>query len=142
MLEVYTDVSVSKGSAVATCLVASTDNFVGYNTFEYSDIHSSLHGELLAIRDGLKYATENCTINETLTVYSDSNSALQRVKSRSCESNATKHLKSIITEICSLCDDYTVNFLLIKGHQIEHNPNKVVDLMSNTVLRYTLNEKE
>lgn len=142
MLEIYTDASVSKGNAVATCFVTSTDNFVGYNTFEYVGVNSSLHGELLGIRDGLKYASKCAKKKERLTVYSDSNSAIQLIKSKRLDSKNAKPFKSIVTEINSLCNDYSVNFLLIKGHQIEHNPNKVVDLMSNTVLRYTLNEKE
>lgn len=139
MIEVYTDASVAKGRAIATCFIISSQNFIGCDSFEYSDIKSSLHGELLGIRDGLSYAIKSVPGNEPITVYCDSNSALMLVKSKNPEVKTSKKFKEILTDVKRLTQGRCVNYLLIRGHQIEHNPNKVVDLVSNSVLRLTRN---
>lgn len=143
MIEIYTDASVAKGKAVATCFIISTDYFIGYDSFEYIGVNSSLHGELLGIRDGLKYACKLVRMNEPITVYCDSNSALDLIKTRNHkrDSKSSTQFKTIVSEIQEICKEHFVNFLLIKGHQTGHNPNKVVDLVSNTLLRYSLNER-
>lgn len=141
MTEIYTDASVSSGKAVATCFIVSSEYFLGYNSFAYSGVNSSLHGELLGIRDGLKYALQSVKKNEPIVVYCDSNSALQLIKSKKANVKCNRQFNSLVTEINNLCKDHFINFLLIRGHQVEHNPNKVVDLISNTVLRYTLCKK-
>ena len=135
MIEVYTDASVAKGRAIATCFIISSQNFIGCDSFEYSDVKSSLHGELLGIRDGLAYAIKSVPGNEPITVYCDSNSALMLVKQKNPEVKTSKKFKEILTDVKSLTQGRCVNYILIRGHQIEHNPNKVVDLVSNSVLR-------
>jgi len=142
MVEIYTDASVSSGNAVASCFVITEDYFLGYNSFSYSDVNSSLHGELLGIRDGLKYALGVTKDNDCIVVYCDSNSALQLIDSKRLDSKNNKQFKTLLSDIHDLCKGHFVNFLLIKGHQIEHNPNKIVDLMSNTVLRYKTCERK
>lgn len=141
MIEVYTDASVAKGKAVATCFVISSDNFIGYNSFEYKNVSSSLQGELLGIRDGIEYAIKCVPSREPVTVYCDSNSALSLVKCKNNDAKNAKRFKEIVADIHLLCKNRCVNFLLIKGHQMEHNPNKVVDLISNSVLRLSLKER-
>lgn len=141
MTEIYTDASVGSGKAVATCFIVTTDYFLGYKSFEYSGVNSSLHGELLGIKDGITYALEHVKKNEPIIVYCDSNSALQLIKSKKANAKSGKQFNSLVTEINNLCKGHFINFLLIRGHQVEHNPNKVVDLISNTVLRYKLCKK-
>lgn len=134
MFEIYTDASVSNGNAVSTCLVISPDAFIGYTVNRYTGISSSLHGELLGILDGIRYAKKAVLKPEDKTVlYSDSNSAVSLLNSKKY-SNAVD--TSILQAIYDECADYDITFEVVKGHQSSHNPNKIVDLTSNTVLRY------
>ena len=143
MVAVYTDASVANGEAVATCFIVSSDNFIGYNSFFYKDVSSSLHGELLGIRDGLRYAVSIVGSAEDITLYSDSNSALDMCK-RGCDDNSkcAMQFRNIVSEIKDICSGHYVNFLLIKGHQVGHNPNKVVDLVSYSLLRQNKEERK
>lgn len=136
MIDVYTDASVSKGKAAATCFVLTPNAYLGCRTFEYDNINSGIHGELVGLRDGIKYALEVVKDStEPITVYCDSSSAINLIKDKCAKSHT---FKEIVTDINSLCDGHTVHFMLIKGHQVSHNPNKVVDLISNSVLRIIL----
>lgn len=138
MFEIYTDASVSKGKAVATCLVISTDAFLGYEVNNYTDVTSSLHGELLGILDGIRYAKQNAlTPKDNVTLYSDSCSAVSLLNSKTTNNVFSKNL---VKQIHAECDGYNVQFKLVQGHQSAHNPNKVVDLTSNSVLRYLMRE--
>lgn len=141
MYELYTDASVSGNSAVATCFFLSTNNYLGYESFQYKNISSSLHGELLGIRDGIRYAKKiGISEKEIMYVYSDSSSAIQLIKSSDGDKKP-KQFKRLVDEILQEVKGYHVVFRLIQGHQLSHNPNKVVDLTSNTVLRYLSNNK-
>lgn len=142
MYELYTDAAVSKGNAVATCFLLGSDNYLGYNSFEYQNISSSLHSELLGIRDGLRYAKQvGVQSTDILTVYSDSNSAIQLITKQKEDPTVPRKFKNIVTDINSECEGMLVSFRLIQGHQTNHNPNKVVDLSSNTILRYRMGRR-
>lgn len=134
MFEIYTDASVSNGNAVSTCLVISPDAFIGYTVNKYTNISSSLHGELLGILDGIRYAKAAVLKPEDAAIlYSDSNSAVSLLNSKKY-SNAVD--PNILKSIYEECTNYNITFEVVKGHQSSHNPNKIVDLTSNTVLRY------
>ncbi len=132
MIDVYTDVSVRKGKAIATCFVISPLNFLGCRTFEYTGVCSALQGELLGIRDGLNYVLNELIIDDAVTVHCDSISAVEQVNGTS----PLKQFQKITKSIHSMCADKEVCFEYIKGHQATHNPNKIVDLISNSVLMY------
>lgn len=139
MISIYTDASVSKGSAVATCIILSTDTYIGYNVFSYENVSSSLHGELLGILDGIRYAKElGIDAKEPVTIYSDNSTAVHLATKKSSELKEIP-FRNLVTEIHDECADLFVTVRLIRGHQTEHNPNKVVDLTSNTVLRLDMN---
>ena len=133
MTEVYTDASVSNGKAVVTCLVLNPTSFIGCDVNDYTNIKSSLQGELLGIRDALKYALSHIESAEEIVVYCDSNAALEIVNSIS--TYKPDKFSNIVKDIIRLTTGRTVKYELIKGHQAEHNPNKVVDLICNSVLR-------
>lgn len=136
MIAIYTDASVSQGSGVATCLVISSDAFIGYNVTSYDSVTSSLHGELLGILDGIRYV-KSCNLHsdDAITLYSDSHSAVSILRNN-C--NDLAFGKELIADIRKECIGLNIEFEVVKGHQSAHNPNKVVDLTSNTVLRYLL----
>lgn len=136
MFEIYTDASVSNGNAVSTCLVISPDAFLGYTVNQYTDITSSLHGELLGILDGIRYAKKTVLKpDDKAVLYSDSNSAVSLLNSKKTNSAVGA---DIIQDIYAECSNYNITFEVVKGHQSSHNPNKIVDLTSNTVLRYLM----
>lgn len=134
MIDVYTDASVSHGSAIATVFVLSPNYFIGLQSFRYEKVSSSLQGELLGIRDGLAYAIEHSKEPDHYNVYCDSLSAINLILSNEINGKS-KQFKTILDSIKSLCNGNDIEFKLIKGHQVNHNPNKVVDLISNSILR-------
>lgn len=134
MIEVYTDASVFKGLAVCTCFVVTSDQFIGAKTKSYNNINSSLQGELLGIRECLDYVL-NRTESGNIVVYCDSQSAIDLIERRR-DGEEGCLFSNIVDEILTLERERDVSFILIKGHQINHNPNKVVDLMSNSLLRF------
>lgn len=138
MVMVYTDASVSKGDAMVACFIISSDSFIGFNTFEHTDVTSSLNGELIGIRDGLDYAIKcGVSADEEIVVYTDSKAAIQSVQSENL-SCVPRQFKQLVSEIHQLCEGFSVDFVRVKGHSKEHNPNKVVDVMCNTLLNYKL----
>ena len=133
MIEVYTDASVSNRKAVVTCLALEPSSFIGCNVNEYTNVASSLHGELLGIRDALEYVLKHTELTDPIVIYCDSNTALEMVNKRT--SKNSDRYSNIIRDIRKLKETHEVTLKLIKGHQSAHNPNKVVDLISNSVLR-------
>lgn len=135
MVEVYTDASVAKGSAVVSCFMVTSDQFIGAETTHYDNVDSSLQAELYGIRDGVKYVVKKPELND-IVVYCDSQSALDLVQQRCDNVEGSTLFKNIVDEILTLSQGKNISFILIKGHQLSHNPNKVVDLMSNSLLRF------
>ena len=106
MISIYTDASVSKGSAVATCIILSTDTYIGYNVFKYENVSSSLHGELLGILDGIRYAkTLGINAKEPVIIYSDNSTAVQLSGKKSSDLKDIP-FKNLVTEIHKECSDY------------------------------------
>lgn len=133
MFEMFTDVALRKGNAVATCFIRTPSTFIGYKVFEYNRVGTTLHGELLAIHDGLEYLLSlNIDTSQPIKVYCDSRDALNQIQGNTSEIK----FKTIIQNIKDITSDVDVKYLFIKGHQTHCNPNKVVDKISNTVLRY------
>lgn len=140
MVSVYTDVSLRKGKAVATCLVMTTTTFIGYRTFEYDNVCTTMQGELLGILDGLRYL-ESCSDilgDDSVEVLCDSEAALGQINGTA----NSKLYQSTVAEIHKLLPNNHVEFNLIRGHQMQHNSNKVVDKVSNRVLRYKYPRKK
>ena len=133
MIEVYTDASVSNGKAVTSCIVLDPKTFIGYNVKHFSNVSSSLQGELLGIREALKYVVNHTEPASDIIIYCDSNAALELVNLN--DDTKPVRFTKIITDIRKYKSIVNVKFQLIKGHQSTHNPNKVVDLISNSVLR-------
>lgn len=134
MIEVYTDASVARGAAMVTCFIITSDQFIGANTTKYTNIGSSLQAEFLGIRDGIRYVSDRKK-SDDIVVYCDSQSAIDLIQRRD-DTGVDVPFANVVDEILTLCSGRNVSFILIKGHQLSHNPNKVVDLMSNSLLRF------
>ncbi len=132
MIEVYTDVSVRNGNAVATCFILTSTHFIGSRTFEYKNVCSTLQGELLGLLDAIRFLKKVTVVKEPIRMFCDSEDALKQVNG--CSKSPT--FKSLVASIHSECENVDVEFKYVKGHQRNHNPNKVVDLVSKSVLRY------
>ena len=135
MIKIYTDASINNEECVATCFSTTDSMFICYTSFSYSNIKSSLHGELLGIRDGITYTIKHSDVNEPISVFSDSVAAVKLIKSESY-SKRTINLKPIVEDIYYLLHTYDITIDVIQGHQLSHNPNKIVDLTSNSILRF------
>lgn len=46
MVRIFTDASVANGKGVSTCFILTDTNFLGYNTFTYESVRTSVEGEL------------------------------------------------------------------------------------------------
>lgn len=135
-IEIYTDASVTDKKAVTSCLILTADNYLGCTSSKYDNVSTSLQGELLAIRDSLKYLRE-IGKRAPVTINCDSHSAISLVQSPDA-----RKFRKLLDEIHSLEEGLDITYSLIKGHQVEHNPNKVVDLICNTVLRFDSTRRE
>ena len=129
MIDIYTDASVKHGKAVTAFFIISESNFVGSGVNFYKHVDSSLQAEVLAIRDGLKYICDSEVKDNFYSLCSDSQLAMQLITEGS--ENAPKAIDSVCNEIRSLSDLLNLHYITIKGHQTNHNPNKVVDLICN-----------
>lgn len=136
MLSIYTDASINNDKCVATCFACTDTMFICYKSFQYHGISSSLHGELLGIRDGINYTLKHTDIRDEVSVYSDSVAAIKLIQKNEY-SKRTINLRSIVDEIHDLQSMYNIKINIIQGHQLLHNPNKVVDLTSNSILRFS-----
>ena len=127
-IDIYTDASVANSKAVTSCLLLTDDYYLGCSSKKYDNVVTSLHGELLGIRDAILYLI-NTGKEAPATIHCDSYTAIKCVQ----DPESTKFRK-LIDEIHQLESGRNITYELIRGHQIEHNPNKVVDLICNTIL--------
>lgn len=138
MVEIYTDASVANGRAVATCFILTDSNFIGCKTSEFERVETSLEGELEGAIAAIEYAQEilplyNCTL------YSDSISLIRLTQTnlkKSKNKQAVMH-RNRLSRLQNLLRNHSIKLELIKGHSMKHNPNKVVDLISNSILKYS-----
>lgn len=138
MIEIYTDASVSNGRAVATCFVINDKNFIGCKTSEFNNIQTSLEGELEGAIAAIEYVLDVLPM-DTCVLYSDSISLIRLTQTNlktSKNKQAIEH-RVRLSRLQTLVKENNIRFELIKGHSTGHNPNKVVDLISNSVLKYS-----
>ena len=143
MVRIFTDASVANGKGVSTCFILTDTNFLGYNTFTYESVRTSVEGELLGILNAIKYYnTLNCEDSEII-IYCDSIHAINLVADFEAGLTSTqiRIYNKILRELVEAKQMYPISLELIQGHQTTHNPNKVVDLISNSTLSF-LNRKE
>lgn len=142
MVKIYTDASVGNGKAVATCFVISSKSFLGHNVFEFSNIDTSTLGEILGAIESIKYTAEHVDTTDKISLYTDS-SAVRNLLKHDLRNSTYEQVvlyREYLLELKQLIDKYRITVKLIKGHQTGHNPNKVVDLISNSVLRFSAKE--
>lgn len=139
MIEIFTDASVKKSTAVTVCFILTNDNYIGYNSVTHEKITTSVLGEILGAIDAIQYASERLNLkSDDVTLYCDSNAMLNLVK---CDLNHTTNKQAIMYRqelqlLQSLAKENNIYMELIRGHAIDHNPNKVVDRLCNSYLRY------
>lgn len=140
MVNIYTDASVSTNVAAITHLVLSDDMFIGYNYMTVPNVYKSYIGELVGVREGLKYYLSLKKDPTTVTVYTDSDKVMELMEYPIGKLNgAVYKLCSEIKELCEQCDATVEHYV---GHQSNQNPNQIVDHMARSVLRGTLRRGE
>lgn len=137
MIEIYTDASVANGKAVATCFVITDSNFIGCKTSEFDSVETSLEGELEGAIAALEYVQDVIPM-DACTLYCDSISLIRLIQTNLSTSKNRKAIehKQRLQRLQDLVKQNNIKLDLIKGHSTGHNPNKVVDLISNSVLKY------
>lgn len=136
MIRVYTDASVSTNKAVVTIIVLTDQAFLGYKVAQFSDIKTSLHGELLGILEGVNYVKSLDLAEDDIIFHTDCIDAVRLIRNEF--SKIPKYARDILDEIQSFIDGTCVCIEHIQGHQTKHNPNKIADLVSRSVLRNIL----
>ena len=141
MIEIYTDASVFSGKAVATCFVITDSNFLGYKVTELENVSTSLEGELEGAIAAIEYVRDVLALDK-VTLYSDSISLIRLTQTnlKTSKNKQAKLHKERLSYLQTLVKGYNIKLSLIQGHSVDHNPNKVVDLISNSVLRYRRKE--
>lgn len=137
MIDIYTDASVNDNYMVATCFIVTDDNFIGYTVTEKEGVDTSLEAELEGALSAVNYAID-CDKVQDATLHTDSISLIKLLSSnllKSTNKQAVKYRERLIL-LQRLVSTYSIKLELIQGHAKQHNPNKVVDLISNSILRY------
>ena len=139
MLTIYTDMSRRHNVVATSCLILSTKNFLGYNVRQHEGVDNSIVGELVGIADGLDYAVQSGCVHDgdKVVICCDSQPTLSMLETARSKSIRPKRYVVYIDDVLDRCRGLNVTFQYIKGHQLDHNPNKIVDLSSNTSLRYS-----
>lgn len=137
MVEIFTDAStsVSAGIAISCCLVMEDNKFIGQRVTNHKS-HTSVFGEVLGAISALEYAQSKISIDDAI-LYCDSSAVidlLQQDLDKSVDRQVDLYRPYLI-RLRSLLDEHGVKIALYRGHQDTHNPNKVVDLVCNSVLR-------
>ncbi len=141
MIDIYSDASVAVKHklATATCFIISPNMFIGYNIFTYPKVDTSTLAEIRGAADGIEYASNLADLtNEEVTLYSDFPALLSVAK---CNLSTTEReqmllYKEDVERLQNLVKRYHVTIQRIQGHQKQTNPNRIVDFMSNSALRY------
>lgn len=139
MISIYTDASVSSGVAIATCMLLSDKAFIGFDTNTYNKVTASQIGEILAIRDGLRLYSKSGLSDEDVTLYTDHEYAVRLIADG--DSSKLTAASDLLEEILEYVRKYNVCVKHITAHQMQHNPNKIVDQMSRHKLRRELRRK-
>lgn len=142
MIEIYTDASVSfkHGIATATCFAISPQSFIGYQVFSYDDCNNTALAEIMGAADGLEYTSTVTDLeNKKVVLFSDF-PALFSISKKDLNTTTTMNdrMKSQVARLQKLIKRYNVRIEYIAGHQKKMNPNKVVDFISNSTLRYKI----
>lgn len=133
MVKVFTDAAVSSGIAAVTAIVLTDKAFIGYTTDCFHSVSTSLVGELHGIYVGLKY-TLSLNIEDDIVLYTDSEYAVRTIVAGRQE-RWTPEVTELVTSIRELMSQAAVSLEHFEGHQTSHNPNKIADFTSKSILR-------
>ena len=123
MIYIYTDTSLQNNIATCTSLILSDTNFIGLVTETYEGICGSIHGELLAILQGIERVNPT---TESIQVYTDSIEAIDHI-------NGKVYVDKLIDIVNKINTFTTVQIFYTKGHAEAHTPNKVVDILARRI---------
>lgn len=137
MISIYSDATTVDGHAVCTTFIISDTTYIGVVTRNYNDVYGSIHGELLAILQGLEYVSKNCDEDHDIYIFTDNREAIYHIQSP----KKFKHFETLLHDINSYLQSYNVTFCYIEGHSTSHNPNKVTDLLARRVNTIVYNQE-
>lgn len=129
MIQAYSDTALSDNHATCTSFILTDTNYLGCFTNIYDRVKGSIHGELLGIKQSLDYIKTLNIDDKDVVIFTDSNEAIMHIK----QQTKSKHFVSLIEDINTYNTMYNISFQYIKGHAIEHSPNKIVDLIAKSV---------
>lgn len=125
---IYTDASLKNGVCIVTHILLDDRHFYGFNSVTCEDIPNSTIGEYMGIVHALQTVLNMQLPSTTeLIIRPDSREAVELVLSK------TGPCTAFLEEFFKVYK--SVEFRVCVSHTCEHNPNKVCDLTSNSILR-------
>lgn len=137
MISIYTDASVDlySSNAAASCLVLEDNVFKGQTSFTYDrTCKDSGYAEVWGAIQALNYAKSICPNfdKHKKLLYTDSHSCVASANGAQSDNDARKTLDE---EFVSMLVNNNVTVKYVHGHDIKHNPNKVVDSSAKRAMR-------
>lgn len=141
MIHAYSDSGTFIGHSgtisVATSLFLTESTYIDTLTKVYRDVESTTEGELLGICQSLEYLTTKYPNEIDIEVITDSETLANRYLQYLAGKKPKKSIKYFERwrRLMELSKDKNITVSHIRGHQDEHNPNKVCDMLSANLLQ-------
>lgn len=137
MTKIYSDSSTVKGISVATSLFLTDTLFRNILTHTYEDVESPTEGELLSILQSIKYIREEYPEEKNIELYCDCISVVAQY-TNILETGiipADIKYRKRWEELLEYSKGLNIEAKHIQAHQESHNPNKICDRVSYTILQ-------
>jgi ribonuclease HI len=141
-LYIYSDGSVNEKIGIASSLLFTDNLFVGICIRNYdNNISSSAETELYGVLQSLEFIKHKIGLYESIHVYIDEATLVQqfnRIKLRKYSVPYGISYRSVWLDITKICRGMPIFMYLIKGHQVEHNPNKTCDRLCKLGFKFNI----
>ena len=137
MTKIYSDSSTIDNMSVATSLFLTESLFLNMITRVYDKVESPTEGELLSIVQSIRYMREEYPEEKSIELYCDCISVVDQytnILKTGVIPDDIKYRKRWI-DLLEYSKGLNITAKHIQAHQETHNPNKICDRVSYTVLQ-------
>lgn len=137
MTKIYSDSSTIDNMSVATSLFLTESLFLNMITRVYDKVESPTEGELLSIVQSIRYMCEEYPEEKNIELYCDCISVVDQytnILKTGVIPDDIKYRKRWI-DLLEYSKGLNITAKHIQAHQETHNPNKICDRVSYTILQ-------
>lgn len=137
MTKIYSDSSTIDNMSVATSLFLTESLFLNMITRVYDKVESPTEGELLSIVQSIRYMREEYPEEKNIELYCDCVSVVDQytnILKTGVIPDDIKYRKRWI-DLLEYSKGLNITAKHIQAHQETHNPNKICDRVSYTILQ-------